>query len=222
MSMSITVHNQEELDKALADKIATIYIESEAGVWLNLDNSGGSSSVVARDSSSVVAWDSSRVVAWGSSRVDAAKYVAVHLHSQRVTLTGDGHLIDLTELDFTDPATWCEFHGVTVEDGIAYLYKAVNKDWTTGRGVDYSPGSMPEAPDWQPTNACGNGLHFCDHPQRSLQYLGGSMFDAKYLKVGVRLDEMVCLGDKVKAKRVVVACVEVDHYGDVVAGEVSS
>ena len=48
------------------------------------------------------------------------------------------------------------------------------------------------------------------------------MFDAKYLKVGVRLDEMVCLGDKVKAKRVVVACVEVDHYGDVVAGEVSS
>ncbi len=173
-----------------------------------------SSSVVARDSSSVEAWDSSSVEARDSSSVEAGKYVAVHLHSQRVTLTGEGHVIDITAIDFNDPAVWCEFHGVEVVDGIAYLYKAVNQQWTTPRGTDYSPGSTPEAPDWDATwRDCGKGLHFCDHPTRSLDFLGGYARDARFLKVGVRLDEMVTLGDKVKARRVVVACVEVDRHG---------
>ena len=174
----------------------------------------GSSNVVARDSSNVVARGSSNVVARDSSNVEAGKYVSVHLHSQCVTLTGDGHVIDLTTIDFDDPAVWCEFHGVTVEDGIAYLYKAVNQQWTTDRGMDYSPGSTPEAADWDATwRDCGRGLHFCDHPIKSLGFLGGYAKDARFLKVGVRLDEMVTLGDKVKARRVVVACVEVDRYG---------
>ncbi|ORV20026.1 hypothetical protein AWB98_29190, partial [Mycolicibacterium conceptionense] len=174
----------------------------------------GSSHVVAWGSSHVVARDSSHVVARGSSHVEATKYVGIHLHSQRVTLDGNGQVIDLTTINFDDPATWCEFHGVTVTDGIAYLYKAVNREWTTGRGVDYSPGTLPEAPDWDATwRDCGKGLNFCDHPLRSLDYLGGPVDEARFLKVGVRLDEMVTLGDKIKARRVVVACVEVDRYG---------
>jgi hypothetical protein len=177
----------------------------------------GSSSVEARDSSSVVAWVSSRVEARDSSRVVAAKYVAVHLWSQRVTINGDGHIIDCTGIDFDDPAQWCEYHGVTVEDGIAYVYKAVNEEWTTVRGTQYSPGSLPEAADWDAGwRDCGRGLHFCDHPLRSLEFLGVPSDEARFVKCGVRLDEIVTLGDKVKAKRVVVACVEVDRFGDVV------
>jgi hypothetical protein len=182
----------------------------------------GSAHVVARGSAHVVAWGSAHVVAWGSAHVEArdsahveaSKYVAIHLHSQRVTLDGEGHVIDLTTIDLSDPGAWCEFRGVQVTDGVVYVYKAVNAQWTTDRGTDYSPGSLPEATDWDAAWLdCGRGLHFCDHPMRSLGYLGGSVSDAKFLKVGVRLDEMVPLGDKIKAKRVVVACVEVDRYG---------
>lgn len=77
-------------------------------------------------------------------------------------------------------------------------------------GTSYEPGSLPEAPDWNTRSACGNGLHFCAHPQLSLDYKHDA---TKFVKCGVRLDEMVCLGDKIKAKRVVVACVEVDRCG---------
>jgi hypothetical protein len=164
-----------------------------------------------------VARDSSRVEAWDSSRVEASKYVAVHLWSQRVTINGDGHIIDCTAIDFNDPAEWCAYHGVTVEDGIAYVYKAVTREWTTDRGVDYSPGSTPEAPDWDASwRDCGRGLHFCDHPLRSLGFLGCPADEARFVKCGVRLDEIVTLGDKVKARRVVIGCVEVDRFGDVV------
>jgi len=200
----ITVRTQAELDQALADRADIIYIESAAGVWLELRDSG-SSRVEARGSSSVEAW--------GSSSVEASKYVAIHLHSQRVTLTGRGHVIDLTGIDFADPAQWCDFHGVETGDGIAYLYKAVGDDWRSDYGGGYTPGSMPEADDWNTTAECGNGLHFCAHPALSLGYKSDA---TKFVKVGVRLDEMVCLDDKVKAKRVVVPCVEVDRDGDVV------
>ncbi|AXQ60755.1 hypothetical protein I5H32_gp055 [Mycobacterium phage EleanorGeorge] len=154
--MTVTVRTQQELDQALADRADAIDIESAPGVWLRLTDSS---------SSRVVARGSARVEARDSSRVEAGKYVAVHLHSQRVTLDAKGAVIDMTAVDLTDPATWCDYHGVRVCDGIAYLYKAVNQQWTTDRGVDYSPGSTPEAPDWDPDwRDCGKGLHFCAHP----------------------------------------------------------
>jgi len=106
--------------------------------------------------------------------------------------------------------------GVHVAEGIAYLYKAVNRQWTTDRGVDYSPGSTPESPDWDPDwRNCGYGLHFCARPVQSLSHLGLPADKARFLRVGVRLDELVPLGDKVRARRVVVPCVEVDLFGEV-------
>jgi hypothetical protein len=169
-----------------------------------------SSHVEARDSSHVEAWGSSHVEAWGISRVEAAKYTAVHLHSEDVELSGDGHVIDLTGIDFADPSQWCDFHRVEVADGVATVYKAVGDDWKSDYGASYEPGSEPEAPDWDTRETCGRGLHFCAHPQLSLIYKRDA---TRFVKCGVRLDEMVCLGDKVKVKRVVVACVEVDRYG---------
>jgi hypothetical protein len=183
----------------------------------------GSSHVEAWDSAHVVAWDSAHVVAWDSAHVEArgsahvvaeTKYVGIHLYSQSVQLDGNGTVIDCTDIDLSNPRQWCEFHGVEIADGIAYVFKAVNQEWTTDRNTDYSPGSLPEAADWDAEWLdCGRGLHFCDHPLRSLSFLGGRTDDARFLKVGVRLDEMVPLGDKVKARRAVVACVEVDRYG---------
>ena len=107
-------------------------------------------------------------------------------------------------------AQWCEFHGVTVEDGVAFLFKAVGDDWKSNYGTSYGPGSTPEALDWNIVQACGTGLHFCAHPQLSLVYKRDA---TRFVRCGVRLDEMVTLDDKVKVKRVVVPCVEVDRYG---------
>ena len=228
--MSVTVRTRAELDQALADRADVIYIESDPGVWLRLADSGsarvvasGSAHVEASGSAHVEASGSAHVEAWGSARVVAGKYVAVHLHSQRVTLDAKGAVIDMTAVDLTDPATWCDYHGVRVCDGIAYLYKAVNQQWTTDRGVDYSPGSTPEAPDWNPDwRDCGKGLHFCAHPMRSLTYLGLPADEARFLQVGVRLDELVPLDHKAKARRVVVPCIEVDRYGEIIDQEVSA
>jgi hypothetical protein len=234
----VAVKTQAELDQALADKAATIYIDSSDGVWLQINRSD-SSHVVAWDSSHVVAWDSSHVEAWGSSHVEArgsshveawdsshvvardsshveaaTKYVGIHLHSRAVRVDGNGTIIDCINIDLSDPERWCEYHGVEIADGIAYVFKAVNREWTTDRGTDYSPGSLPEAADWDAGWLdCGRGLHFCNHPLRSLDFLGGRVEDARFLKCGVRLDEMVTLDDKAKARRVVVGCVEVDRYG---------
>mgnify|MGYP007060320640 CR=1 FL=1 len=73
-----TVTTQTELDQALADKVEHIIIDSPAGVWLTLRDSGTSrvelrnrSSVLAWDGSRVTAWEGGRVVAWDSSRVEA-------------------------------------------------------------------------------------------------------------------------------------------------------
>ncbi|GEE00220.1 hypothetical protein nbrc107696_45950 [Gordonia spumicola] len=298
----ITVTTQQELDKALADKACTIYVESPDGVWLTLNSSGsshvvaggsshveaggrshveardsshveardsshveargrshveawdsshvvaggrshvvargrshvvaggsshveawdrshveagGRSHVEARDSSHVEARDSSHVEAWDRSHVEARRCVAIHLHSQRVTLDG-GVVIDMTAVDMTDPRTWCEVRGVkvipgeTTADDIAVVFKAVDDKWTTPRGVDYRPGSTPEAPDWEPTTFCGHGLHFGVSPSRSADYLQDA---TRFVRVGVLLSEMVPLDDKCKAKRVVTACVAVDREG---------
>ena len=169
----------------------------------------GSATVWAYESATVWASGSATVRAYDSATVQASKYVAVRLHSARVTLDG-GVLIDLTQLDLTDPATWCDYHGVTVTDGIAEVFKAVNDQWT-----NYQPGSLPTAPDWKPTRECGHGLHFCARPAVSKdQYFPAA---TRFVRVGVRLDEMVCLGDKIKAPRVVSPCTEVDIHGQVVS-----
>ncbi|OIN79987.1 DUF7666 domain-containing protein [Mycobacterium malmoense] len=239
--MPVIVTTQAELDAALASGADEIDIRSQRGVWLEISDSGsasvsasdsasvrafgsasvrafGSASVSAFDSASVSAFGSASVSAFGSASVSAfgsasvsaSKYVAVHLHSQRVTLNGQGQVIDLTGIDFDDPIQWCEFHNVDVTDGIAYLYKAVGDDWKSDYGTSYEPGATPEAPDWKPVAACGNGLHFCAHPHLSLDYKRDA---TKFVKCGVRIDEIVTLGDKIKAKRVVVPCVEVDAHG---------
>ena len=226
--MSVTVSTQRELDEALKRGEGVIYINSPAGVWLEIGSTGsatvraydsatvtayGSATVTATGSATVRAYDSATVRAYDSATVTATKYVAIHLHSQRVTVDG-GQVIDVTEIDLDNPQQWCEYHGAELDGEIAYVFKAVGDDWKSDYGTAYPPGSTPEAPDWNTRQACGNGLHFCAHPYLSLGYKSDA---TKFIRAGVRLDEMVTLGDKIKAKRVVTPCVEVNEHGEVVA-----
>ncbi|MGH9249013.1 MAG: DUF7666 domain-containing protein [Acidimicrobiales bacterium] len=190
----------------------------------------GSSHVEAWESSHVEAWESSHVVAWGSSHVvaresshvearesshvEAGKYVAVHLRSTDVNLTG-GVVIDLTTLDLDNPAIWCDYHGATVTDGQATLYKAVDADLDTGHNylrTRYPIGQIVAATDWAPDRECGHGLHFSPSPMAAFGYYTVDG-EPRFLAMQVAVDEMVCLGEKVKAPACRVLH-EVDVHGD--------
>jgi len=225
-----TVTTQSELDAALLTTVSDIIIDSPSGVWLRLDSNGkgssrveawgsssveawGSSRVVAWGSSSVVAWDSSRVEAWGSSRVEASKYVAIHLHSKRVSLSGSGVIIDVTDINTHRVPDFIDYYGVTVTDGWATVYKAVDDDLKSGRHFAYPIGATVTAPDWKPTQECGAGLHFGHRPAVARDYFREA---TRFLECQVEVASMVALGDKVKAESCRVVR-EVDIHGDAVA-----
>lgn len=97
----------------------------------------------------------------------------------------------------------------------------MNAEWTTDRGTDYSPGSAPEAADWEPDGQCGGGLHFSPYPMQALMYHDFGP-DTRFLAVGVRVDELSpILGStpKAKARRVVVPCREVTVDMEPVGGD---
>jgi hypothetical protein len=143
-----------------------------------------SSHVVARDSSRVVAWDSSHVVAWGSSRVVARPLVAVHLHSARAQVQG-GVVINVANIDQSDPRAWTDMQGSPVEGGHAVVYKAVSDDLTSGRGMAYPIGETVTAPDWRDEDACGDGLHFGPSPRHAREYHREA---TRYLACAIPLD----------------------------------
>ena len=198
-----SVTTQEELDQAVADGIDRIEIRSSRGVLIEV-TACDSSTVRAYGSSTVRAYGSSTVTAYDSSTVTARSGVAVHLHDGKAKVEG-GVVIDHTTEWGMTPAQWCDYHGVRVESGIAYVYKAVDGEWTTDRGSDYSPGATPEAPDWRDDRECGHGLHFSPTPAQALSYYCGA---TTFVRVGVSLDTL--RPAKCKAPRVVVPCVEVD------------
>jgi hypothetical protein len=192
-----------------------------------------SSSVVARDSSSVEAWDSSSVEAWDSSSVVARGAAGVHarrrstvkagaqtavwLHEATATVEG-GHLIDLTQIDLNDVETWLAHHGVTVTDGRAMLYKAVDGHLVAGHGhrpTTYTVGTDVEVPDWRDNHNCGHGLHVSPHPMMARDYYPGA---TRFLRCSVDVaDIRVIDGDggstpKCKAPRLRVEA-EVDRRG---------
>ena len=163
-----------------------------------------SATVTAYGSATVTAYGSATVRAYGSATVRATSRVAVHLHTGRATIAG-GVLIDHTG-EPSAPAAWCAWHDVTVTDGIATLYKAVDDAWTTCRGTDYTPGTLPVCGDWRDDSECGGGLHFSPTPAEALAYHPEA---TRFVAVGVAVDTLRPILDstpKAKAPAVVAAC----------------
>ena len=221
--MSTTVTTQAELDAALAAGAESIIIGSSRGVWLTIS---GSATVRASGKATVEASDSATVRASDSATVRAGRYVAVHLHSQRVTLSG-GVVIDMTAIDRADPATWCDLYGVDVRDGAAVVVKYVDAAFSAGHShtlTAYRPGTVVEASDWNPRPRCGGGLHFGPTPRMAMEsafkHLGP---DARWVLCEVDLSEAVGVDNKLKARCCRVLH-EVDSRGNAIvpaAGEVS-
>ena len=211
--MTTIVQTQAELDSALAAGAEGIIIASPAGVWLNVH---GSAVVRAYGSAAVRASGSAAVTAYGSAAVTASAHVAVRLQSPHAIASG-GVIIDMSTIDLTDAASWCEHHGVKVVDGVATVFKAVDDSWTTDRGTDYSPGSLPDALDWRDDHERGGGLHFSPWPWQALEYHPEA---TRFIAAGVSIETLRPLMGGIpqcKAPRVVVACREVTINGAEVA-----
>jgi hypothetical protein len=116
----------------------------------------------------------------------ATPHVAIHLHPGRATVEG-GVVIDVTHVN-DNAANWIEHHGLEISDaGLVTVYKAVNDNWTTDRGFDYSPGASPVAPDWQDTDSCGGGLHFSPCPSMARDYYSAA---TRFVAVEVLASEL--------------------------------
>ena len=161
------------------------------GAWgLATVRASGSATVDASGSATVDAWGLATVRASGSASVRAAPCVAVYLFSARATVTG-GVVIDVASLDQNDPRTWCELHGVTIDDdGNAHLYKAVDDKLTAGHSwtpTTYAIGSDPRCDQWLANNCCGFGLHVCPTAWQARDHYSDA---TRYLEVTAPLDSI--------------------------------
>ena len=197
-------------DSATVEASGSATVEASGSATVKASDSA---TVKASGSATVKAWGSATVRASGSATVRAAPYVAVHLFSAHATVTG-GVVIDIAALNLDNPETWCAYHGIEVTDGVATVYKAVDDRYFSTHGTCYKPGATPDAPDWQPTKICGQGLHFSPTPRQAQSYNHATAAAAKYVACGVAVAGLIPLdSDKCKAPRVVRSCAEVDIDG---------
>ena len=155
-----TVTTQEELDAALAAGIIDLLIDRPDGATpLDIENKKvrllDNSSATLRDNASATL--KKFTVAWKKS-VDA-------------TITGTGHVIDMTAIDLSKREDWTKYTGALVdEDGKIHLYKAVDDNlesaYSKGKFA-YTVGSIVEPEWWKDNNRCGNGIHLCPSPQHA-------------------------------------------------------
>ena len=179
-----TVTTQEELDEALAAGIVDLLIDRPDGATpLDIENKKvrlwgnsraslwGNSRAVMRDNSSADLWDNSSAVMWDNSRAVLKKFTVVWKKSVDATITGTGHVIDMTATDLSKREDWTKYTGALVdEDGQIHLYKAVDDNLESAYSKDkfaYTVGSIVEPEWWDDRNVCGNGIHLCPSPQHA-------------------------------------------------------
>ena len=175
------------------------------------------------ESAHVVARESAHVEARESAHVEASQYVAVHQHSESAVVIG-GVVIRVRRP--TTQVEWCAFYGVDVNGaGSTLLYKAVRDDYRSAHGIQYKPGTIAEAPDWDGGRAeCGGGLHFSPRPAMALEFDSQA---TRFVACPVALDDMrPPSGEdeyphKIKARRVCGPIVEVDRYAKPVVAATS-
>lgn len=160
-------------------------------------------------SASVEACGSASVSACDSATVRAGKYVAIHLHSQRVTHTG-GVIIDMTNVDPTRTADWINLAGATVTDGKIRVFKAVNDTLESAQHFAYPIGEHVADTKWHDDHDCGNGLHFSPSPAQARDHFRAA---TRFLACDVLLSEVRCIdATKLKAPQAWVIS-EVDIHG---------
>ena len=211
----IAVTTQGQLDKALADGHTDLIVDAPDGPRLEIRHDGlvrlwGSSRAVLRESSSAELWE--------SSRAELRKHTCVHVWSKRATLTGPGHIIDMTDLDHTKLEDWLDYNNITVaEDGLLHLFKAVDGNLCSvySRGeFAYEIGATVKPARWEDGHGCGHGIHLCPSPRHARNHFRGA---TRFIEVTCTLEDFRCIDwSKGKAREAVVVR-EVDIDGAPIA-----
>jgi hypothetical protein len=167
----------------------------------------------------ITAWDHATVTASGTAKVKAGSNVVVTVTGNKVQVEGGMTRREIYPEAGVAPVEWARYFGVDVEgegpDAVLTVYKCVDEEYRSsyarnGERTSYAPGAKPVALDWSPTLWCGQGLHFSPTPFLAKgYYLAGT----RYMRCRVLASECVTLGDKIKAKRVIEPCDEVEISG---------
>lgn len=210
---------------------ASIYATHEARVSANdrcLVIARGKSVVNARNRCRIDAGDTSRVQAENQARVILSDFANVYTFNSAVIYrvaetSGEIHVGANTTIvvpDLSKPINWCLFYDAKSENGIVTLYKAVDLDYSTEKGraagIDYAPGSVPVAPDWDNGESeCGGGLHLCPAPIYTLDFY---LYPPRFVACPVRFEDIRVFPTpkypaKVKVRAVSGPCYEVDLAG---------
>jgi hypothetical protein len=92
---------------------------------------------------------------------------------------------------------WIRTNRLAARNGTVTMFKAVGDDLMSAHGAYYRIGTTVTARDYQPTLACGAGLHF------SPTVAGARTYDtraSRFLACAVDRETMIHLEDKVKAR----------------------
>ena len=159
---------------------ADLWDNSSANLWGNSSAIlWGNSRAILWGNSSADLWDNSRADLRGNSRADLwckssadlKKFTVAWKKSVDATITGTGHVIDMTAIDLSKREDWTKYTGALVdEDGQIHLYKAVDDNLESAYSKDkfaYTVGSIVEPERWEDNNFCGNGIHLCPSPQHA-------------------------------------------------------
>ena len=239
----VEVKTQAELEAVIKDGNIAICVGGE----LSLKTVGVEAPylvVKGGASLSVEAWGSSqpRVEAWGSSqprvvaressqpRVEAKGMVQLSIHGAvavvasalvAVAIHGDGAKVDGGQQTIAPridtPEKWCDYYGAPVDGHKAILFKGVNDEYQSPRGGDYTPGTIPQANDWDGGKLeCGGGFHASPHPAMTLSYNRDA---TKFVACPVLLTDIAVhcpaeMPDKVKFSKCCEPCYEVNIDGE--------
>ena len=111
-----------------------------------------------------------------------------------------------------------EFNDIATSRGAVTLFKAVDADLKSGRGLVYPLGAEVEPDRWSANGECGAGLHLCATPHNATSYFAGA---TRWLACRVKVSDLDLIRDhpfdKVKAAKVRVLH-EVTYDGDKIAG----
>ena len=142
----------------------------------------------------------------GNASATLKKFTVAWKKSVNATLTGTGHVIDMSAVDLSNPDEWVEYVGANVdEEGQVHLYKAVDDNlessYSHGKFA-YEIGSTVQPETWSKNNRCGNGIHLCPSPQHARDHFPGA----------TRFLEVTCDTSKIKTAQAYVLR-EVDICG---------
>ncbi len=82
---------------------------------------------------------------------------------------GEGEI--LRPASATTVRGWLRNCHIPIRNRVVILFKAVDETWKSGCHFDYTPGTIPQAPDWDGgKRECGGGLHFSPRPWMAREF----------------------------------------------------